>query len=198
MTATLLVQSAINYINAQQRSSHMTQPFDEEQIKQIMWNFVAEHMDDIMWWCRKAAKYDENYAEELFSDEVLRMLPGCIERWDRIRSFFVYARSYFFLHLKKKAAIRAMKRMSSYDAIENYNIGDKRSGNELNDVDNKEYIQLLLNHLNEVDRVIVYRSVVLGETTRQIAQVVPYGYTTIALKLKIALSKLREIAESNG
>lgn len=167
----------------------------EEQIKVLMWSFVADNYDEINKWCKRAAHGDAAYADELFSDEVLRMMPALIGRWDQVRPFFIYARSYYRMHLSKKSRQRTKKRQrtQSYSSLENFNVPDKH---HVNDPDDAEYVQSLLARLSEVDRTIVYRSVVLGHTTREIADDLPYSYTSIAGRLNRALEELRTYGRS--
>lgn len=156
--------------------------------KQLMWAFVAEHYADLFRWCVRAARGDTRYAEELFSDEVLRMLPGLVERWDGKRSFYSYAKSYFFLHLRKKAILRNKRRLVSFELLTGFN---PAASDERNSVDDKEYVEQLMSCLSTIERIIVYRSIVLGETTRELAEDLPFSWTNISRKLSRALSLMR-------
>lgn len=166
-----------------------------EQVNTLMWQFVSQHYKDIDKWCMRAARGRRSMADDLFSDEVIRMLPGLIERWDQVRPFYYYARKYFSMHLYKKVRQkeRAMQRTESYCAFNNLKLEDKR---KVNDPDDAEYVQLLLSHLSDIDRTIVYRSVVLGHTTREIAEDIPYSYTSIASRLNKALQQLKDLADN--
>lgn len=168
-----------------------------EQINTLMWAFISDNYKDIDKWCMRAARGRRTVADELFSDEVVRMMPALISRWDQVRPFYVYARKYFSMHLYKKVRQKDKReqRTVSYCALEGYNIEDKHT---VNDPDNAEYVQSLLSQLSEVDQTIIYRSVVLGHTTREIAEDLPYSYTSIASRLTKALQQLKDLASDNG
>lgn len=178
-----------------------TQDHDQsdEAINAMMWAFVAEHYDSITEWCTRAARGNETQAEELFSDQVLRMLPDLLRRWDRVRPFFYYAKSYFGFHLTKwvRRANTRRTREGSYDAFENFDVEDTSDSN-LNELERSEYLNLLLDELNPIDRIIVYRTVVLGETSRELESIVPYAWTTICTRKTHALNKLKRIAIERG
>lgn len=162
-----------------------------EQINTLMWAFISQHYQEINAWCMRAARGKRVLADELFSDEVIRMMPALISRWDQVRPFYYYARKYYRMHLFKKVRQKekAQQRTESYCVFDGFNLEDKR---KVNDPDNAEYVQSLLAQLSDVDQTIVYRSVVLGHTTREIADDLPYSYTSIASRLNKALQQLRE------
>ena len=65
------------------------------------WEIIEEHRELLTKLCRKAAHGNRQLADELFSDEVIRMMPNLIERYDGVRPFINYLSSYFRLHLRK-------------------------------------------------------------------------------------------------
>jgi RNA polymerase sigma factor (sigma-70 family) len=167
----------------------------DDEAMSLMWKFIETHYIDIISWCKRAARGNPHLAEELFSDEVLRMMPNLIKRWDQTRPFYTYARSYFFLHLRKKAISRQKKAHKQLD--ENF-AGMKCSEVDVNSLEATEYTDWLLDCLSPVDKFIVKNVVMKGLTLREVSELVPYTYTAVHMRLKRSLELLREQAGTRG
>lgn len=162
--------------------------------KQTMWQVIAQHGPSLMVLCRRAAG-NESDAEALFSDEVLRMMPGRIRNWDGKRPFLHYIRNYFALHLRKIVARRRKKQPSSVDDHEAkmLSIVDtriNRNGTYTIDPAIEEAVHIIMESLpSTIEKIIVWQSWAEGRTIREVADIVSWSPTSVQVKL----TKLRPV-----
>lgn len=130
-----------------------------------MWDFLVEHRKSLMAMCKKWARGDSQFAEDLYSDEVLRMMPKVYDRWDPTRGPLKnYAFGYFKLHLMKTAAIRLKKRDSISELM------DTEVVKQENTVARSEIIDILDTALPSDVRFIVIMVAINGYTYREVAE----------------------------
>lgn len=169
----------------------------DEVLNTAMWAYVGQHYDTLWKMCLKASRGDENVAEELFSDEVLRMMPGLIERWDGIRSFHIYACKYFSLHLRKTAAKRINNRLQSVEYLREAVGFDAPADERENSLEVTDTIRHLLECLNDMEKLLVMMTKMQGYSYREAGAKIGKSYGYVAKVVNEALNKLRKEAAAN-
>lgn len=173
----------------------------DEVISAAMWAYVAERYTQLMAMCMKAARYDQQYAEELFSDEVLRMLPGLIERWDGVRSFHMYASSYFSLHLRKIAARKiksygthaSLETLESVDGWEPVDVesAEISRGERTTEFEVADTVRELLSRLTPEEQLVIRLTKMKDWTYRQVAERLGRSHGYVAKVVASAMEKMR-------
>lgn len=163
----------------------------DDVIAAAMWAYVAQYHAQLTRMCLKAARGDEQYAEELFSDEVLRMLPNLIERWDGVRSFHAYASSYFSLHLRKIFYRKQNKQHSSIEQMREQAGWDVETLDLESKLEVDDLVESLLSRLDPIERVVICLTKMHSYSYREVATKLHKSHGFVAKVVQEAMRKLR-------
>lgn len=162
-----------------------------------VWTTIEEHKPLLMKMCRKAAHGDMQRAEELFSDEVIRMMPALLERYDGVRPFINYMSAYFRFHLRKiqrRVDLRAQQQTSYSDCHDLNSIDGAHSQQTANHADRIEvvdHVEACLDCLNEKQRFVVVHCYLKGQTYREVAAQLGCSHAYIVCIMAAAMRKMK-------
>lgn len=153
------------------------------------WEVIEEHRALLVKLCKKAAHGNAQLADELFSDEVIRMMPSLIERYDGVRPFINYLSSYYRFHLRKivkRKEIKAQHELQYSDIDDPVTIANHADRCEVVD-----HVEVCLSCLNEKQRIVVEACYLHGMTYREVATQLGCSHAYIVCIMAAAMRKMR-------
>lgn len=164
----------------------------DDVIQDAMWAYVSTYHESLMRKCLKAAYGDENYAEELFHDEVLELLPKLLSRWDGVRSFHTYASSSISLHLIKVTMKHRSRQHASIDTLEDCGYSPAYTRDDEEALEVQDTVRELLDRLEPMERLAIVLNKMQNLSYREIAKRIGVNHNFVGRLINSALEKLRE------